>query len=58
MYMKIMNCTSLPVQYLLSVLEYTGTIVVVKLGIVGASFVDAWLLILCGCIDDSLGPVI
>lgn len=56
--MKIMNCTSLPVQYLLSVLEYTGTIVVVKLGIVGTPFVGAWLLILCGCIDDSLGPVI
>lgn len=56
--MKIMNCTSLPVQYPLSVLEYTGTIVDVKLGIVGASFVDAWLLIICGCIDDSLVPVI
>lgn len=55
-----MNCTSLPVKYPLSVLGYSETIAVgtvVKLSVVGTPFVDAWLLIICGCIDDLLGPV-
>lgn len=55
-----MNCTSLPVKYPLYVLGYSETIavgIVVKLSVVGAPIVDAWLLIICGCIDDLLGPV-
>lgn len=35
-----------------------GVFGVVELFVVEASFIDAWVLILCGCIDDSEKPVI